>query len=183
MSSNNFQITIVEQGWLEGCSPHEDLCSHGKIRLTIGNQSITDGDESYSISQSALALLRTLGSDHASERPVAERLIFCGCSAILMLGCPIGINWSVSHRGREVLINNVIRHYSTDKADDAEFSELSVQVPEEEYRHQIVAFAREAKELFSGITKTFQIDFDREQYESFWAEFDQLLEQYNVRKD
>jgi hypothetical protein len=41
-----------------------DLCSHGGIRLTIGGQVIALGedDDEYGISESALALLRTLES-------------------------------------------------------------------------------------------------------------------------
>jgi hypothetical protein len=56
MATNDFQIEIIEQGWLEGSSPEEDLCSHGKIKLTIGGHSITSGHEDYGISESALAL-------------------------------------------------------------------------------------------------------------------------------
>jgi hypothetical protein len=177
MATNDFQIEIIEQGWLEGCSPEEDLCSHGKIKLTIGGHSITSGHEDYGISESALALLRTLGSNHSDEQQVAQRLIFHGCGTILMMGCPIGVYWSVTHLDNHVRISDVMR-------DDAEayltrFPGLSVDVPEEIYRQRIVAFAEKAKEPFNGVTKTFTDDFDRREYEKFWAEYDLLLKSNN----
>jgi hypothetical protein len=95
----DFKIEIIEQGWLEGSLPEEGLCSHGKIKLTIGGYSVPTGPEDYDISESALALLRTLDGDHTSDQPVAERLIYHGCGGILMTGCPVGINWTVRHQG------------------------------------------------------------------------------------
>jgi hypothetical protein len=48
-------------------------------------------------------------------------------------------------------------------------------VPLEEYRDEIVAFARRAKVPFEGMTKSFGDDFDREMFVEFWEEYDRLL--------
>jgi hypothetical protein len=45
----------------------------------------------------------------------------------------------------------------------------------EEYRQQIVAFARLAKVPFIGQEKVFEDDFDRQQYAEFWEEYDKRL--------
>ena len=64
-----FAIEITRQGWItsEADSVDRDLCSHGDIRLVIGGRVIApgDGEGDYTISTSALALLRTLESDHS----------------------------------------------------------------------------------------------------------------------
>src|SRR5882762_3244470 len=103
-----FRVKIVEQSWLDGSSPEEDLCSHGKIKLVIDGVSITSGNEDYGVSESALSLLRTLHSDHSSEKPVAQRLIFHGCGTILMMGCPIGVDWEVNRSGNRVRLSNPV---------------------------------------------------------------------------
>ncbi|HTE06246.1 MAG TPA: hypothetical protein VK824_08625, partial [Planctomycetota bacterium] len=74
----SFEIRILEQGWLTGCSPEEDLCSHGRISLVIGGIPIADESESAGISETALAMLRTLGSPHHAAAPVADRMVFHG---------------------------------------------------------------------------------------------------------
>lgn len=94
-----FEILITRQGWLGEDDPNLDydparidLCSHGGgVRLTIDSRVISTGehDDEYGISESALALLRTLESDHSPRRPVAERLVFHGCGLMLMTGCPV----------------------------------------------------------------------------------------------
>jgi hypothetical protein len=178
------EILITQQGWLGENDPDldydpaaVDLCSHGGIRLTIGGQVISLGedDDEYGISESALALLRTLESDHSPERRVAERLIFHGCGLILMMSCPVGIDWSVSHVDGQVRIDDVVRNDSVDETEAMRFPGVAGELSEDEYRLQVVAFAERAKEPFEGIEKEFEDDFERHQYEEFWEEFDARL--------
>ena len=185
MGSPTFEILITRQGWLGENDPdldydpaRVDLCSHGGIRLTVGGQVITFGedDDEYGISESALALLRTLESDHSPEQRVAERLIFHGCGAILMMGCPVGIDWSVSHVGGQVRIDDVVRYDTVDETEAVRFPGVAVELSEDEYRLQVVAFAERAKEPFEGIAKELADDFERQQYEEFWEEFDARLD-------
>ncbi len=164
LDSPNFQITIIEQSWLPGASAEEDLCSHGRIRLLIGGQQITSGKEDYGISESALSLLRTL-----------QRVIFHGCGTMLVMGCPIGVDWDVHHVADRVRISKVVRYDGTGDGDATTFPNLIVDLSETEYRDQVLAFAQEAKKPFSGIAKTFADDFDRQQYNDFWREYDALL--------
>jgi hypothetical protein len=134
----------------------------------------TDAEE-YGISESAMALLRTLDSDHSRRRPVAERLVFHGCGLILMMGCPVGIDWSVSHLAGRVLIDDVVRYDSVEESDALRFPGLATELSEDEYREQIVAFAVQAKKPFQGTIKEFEDDLERQQYEKFWKEFDARL--------
>jgi hypothetical protein len=183
VASTDFHISIVNQGWLESDDPDydvavHDLCSHGEIRLLIGGCLIAPGGDEvdYTISTSALALLRTLESDHSPARPVADRLVL-HCGMLLMLSCPIGIDWTVLHFDDRVRIVDPIRYDTTDEAEAVRFPGLEVEIPLAEYRSQITAFALGAKQPFEGIEKTFHDDTDRVDYANFWAEYDRLLNQ------
>jgi hypothetical protein len=179
-----FEILITQQGWLGENDPDldydpaaVDLCSHGGVRLTIGGQVIALGEDDYEygISESALALLRTLESDHSPERRVAERLIFHGCGAILMMGCPVGIDWSVSHVDGQVRIDDVVRYDTVNETEAVRFPGVAAELSEDEYRLQVVAFAERAKEPFEKIAKEPADDFGQQQHADFWEEFDARL--------
>jgi hypothetical protein len=182
----DFHIEIVKQGWitsddLDYDAATLDLCTHGDLRLTIGGQTIASGDghDQYGISEAALGLLRTLESDtsEAPDQPFADRLIPHGCGAILMMGCPIGIDWTVRHLNGRVRITDVIRYDSTDEAEALRFPGLTVELLFVEYRDEIAAFARRAKQPFEGIEKSFSDDVDRQDFINFWEEYDRLLDQ------
>jgi hypothetical protein len=208
-----FEIEITRQGWIDPDDPEcadTDHCSHGDIRLTIDGVTICPGTDEggWGISEGALALLRTLASDHSaradpfaersrprrrilrfarraeperaapSEPRVAERLIPHGCGLILMMGCPIGIDWSVEHLGGRVRIRDVVKYDTIDVREAVRFPQIDVEVAEEEYRRQVIAFATRAKEPFQGIEKKFEgyfADHERREYEEFWAEYERLL--------
>ena len=200
MSLPGFHIEIVTQGWLgpNGVDAEDaeaatyDLCSHGDIRLVIGGRTIASGEDGeYGISEAALGLLRTITSNRESsplKRPESwpghgtaeeaqefERLISHGCGLILMMSCPIGIDWTVEHADGRVRISEVFRCDDVGATDVQEYPDLAVEVPLQEYRDEIVAFARRAKEPFEGIEKSISDDFDREMYVEFWEEYDRLL--------
>jgi hypothetical protein len=179
-----FHIEIVEQGWIAPRSADydpvaRDLCSHGDIRLTIGGEIIAagDGEGEYGISEAALGLLRTLESDTPDDQgePFADRLIPHGCGAILMRGCPIGIDRRIRHFDGRIRIGDVVKHVSHDDAEAVRFPDLIVELPIGEYRDEIISFALRAKEPFEGIEKSFYDDFDRQSYAEFWEEYNRLL--------
>jgi hypothetical protein len=188
--SQAFSIEITKQGWL-GPSPGSgydaatvDLCSHGDVRLIIGGQVVSPGDGEdggYGISEGALALLRSLDSDHLataswdSGQRVAQRLIPHGCGAMLMFTCPIGIDWSVSHARGLVRISDVRRCDTVDEAAAICFPALAVELTEDAYRRQVVAFAMKAKVPFEGVEKTFSSAFGRQAHREAWDEYDRLL--------
>lgn len=137
---------------------------------------ITPGEsgQGFTISTSALALLRTLESDHHAARPVADRLILC-CGGIEILTCPIGIDWSVTHLGGRVRLADAIRYDTTDESQAARFPGLMTDLAEGDYRKQIVAFAEKARQPFAGAKKTPADDYAEELYDDFWREYDARL--------
>lgn len=141
------------------------------------------GPNEYGISESALALLRTLERDHSPKEPVAERLIFHGCGTILMMGCPIGIDWRVEHQGDRVLISDVVRYDTTNPNEGVRFVGLHVMVPLVQYQREVVAFARKAKEPFEGTQKRFYEEWEQDTYEEFWREYEILLAKHDSTKE
>jgi hypothetical protein len=173
-----FALEILDQTWLAGSSAIEDLCSHGSIRLIIAGQTITNETADYGISESALALLRTLAHDHTPAQPLAERLIFHGCGSMLMSGCDIGINWSVHHQDGWIEITDVIRYDTNSVEGVLAFPQLRVRLPETTYRQVVIAFARHAQTFFEGIEKQTSSELYPGEYRAFWNEYHQLLATY-----
>jgi hypothetical protein len=176
MSRTKLEIEITRQGWVDPELDEDpaDLCSHGEIRLEIGGEVIAPGpdDGDYTISTSALALLRTLETDHSPEQPVADRLIL-HCGMIHMLTCPIGIDWRVEHLGGRVRLSDVRRYESTD-GEPCSYA-IEVELSDDEYRREIVAFAEKAKEPFANSEKTPADEYDEQVYREFWREYEERL--------
>ena len=176
--TDQFRIEITRQGWLVGCCSEKDLCSHGPIKLMICGALITDGSEAYGISESALALLRTLESDHSRTAPVAESMIFHGCGSMLMSGFGLGVDWSVTHKNKDVIIDDIRRYDGARGSMEQTFPNLKVKIPFNRYRKQIVGFARIARSLFEECIKRYDSEVQPGEYRDFWAEYDRLLTMY-----
>jgi hypothetical protein len=97
-------------------------------------------------------------------------LILHGCGLILMMGCPIGIDWDVEHDGEVARIRNVIVCDGA-AAEDERDLHLSVDVPATEYRDRVVTLAESVKRFFAASpNKALEDSFDRQQYADFWRE-------------
>ncbi|UNJ81365.1 hypothetical protein LIT32_25295 (plasmid) [Bacillus sp. CMF21] len=175
--SNPLLIKIENQRWL--CNDKEDLCSHGEIILNVNGTIITQSyiDEEWGISESALALLRTLDKDYICDPDIEEGLILHGCGTILMMGCPISIHWTVKHIDGQVILSDFVKVTTTNpKTGSIYYPGLEIKLSKNEYTNQVVSFALQAKKLFDNSKeKLISDDFDKEMYEDFWDEYNQLL--------
>ncbi|WP_394374108.1 hypothetical protein [Niallia taxi] len=185
---NNFQLKIMNQYWLDKSSSDYDLCSHGEIYLQVNDTIITQSgeDEEWGVSESALALLRTLNKDYIcnlNNLDNEEGLIFHGCGAILMMGCPISINWSVKHTNDQVLLSDFVKVTTTSSDEATHYPNLQIELNKEYYKQQILQFALQAKQLFeTSPAKAFFDDYDKQMYIEFWEEYDQLLQKATLNK-
>jgi hypothetical protein len=174
---NSLIIKIENQRWL--CHEKEDLCSHGEIYLNINGSIITQSGiaEEWGISESALALLRTLDEDYICDPDNKDGLIHHGCGAILMMGCPISIHWTVKHIDEQVILSDFVKVATTNpKTGSVYYTGLELKLSKKEYKNQILSFAIQAKNLFNNSKeKRITDDFDKEMYEDFWNEYNQLL--------
>ena len=176
MSSAGFELEIVSQGWLGEPSAdwdpeRDDLCSHGDLRLVIGGRVIAAGDGSgdYTISTSALALLRTLESDHglrASRRADGARDALRQAPHDEL---PVRDRLGGAHRDGRVFLSDVVKN------ETERLPGVAADLSEDEYRRAIVAFAEVAKEPFARIEKSLD-ESTRAEYEAFWREYDERLD-------
>jgi hypothetical protein len=181
VSLAQFEIEITRQCWIRDTPESEghDLCSHGNLRLIIGGAVILPGDDEreYTISTSALALLRTIESDHVPPSPDGVELIL-HCGMLLMLSCPIGVDWTVRHGDGRVRLSDVVRVDTI--GDETPFPDLDAELSEDDYRVHIVAFAQGARDFFDGVEKEIDPDdIDAKLYPAFWEEYERLLARHS----
>lgn len=182
-NADTFLIRIENQDWISKECRYQDLCSHGEIYLNVNGTIITQSgmDEQWGISESALALLRTIDQDYISVPKYEEGLILHGCGTILMTNCPISIRWWVRHVGDHVVLSDFLKVETTDPSTGSVYyPDLEVQINKNEYKAQIRAFAQEAKMFFDTFgEKQISDDYDKQMYEEFWDEYNQLLEAHD----
>lgn len=182
MIKTEFELNIMNQYWME---PAEyDLCSHGEIYLKVNDTIITEPgvNESWGISESALALLRTLDENIQSNPVDGDGLILHGCGLELMVSCPISIHWSVSHCNGEVRLSQFAKVETTNpETSTQEYTGLEVILSLIDYKNRVLAFAKDAKDLFDkSPVKKFGEEYDRQMYERFWTEFNNRLKKFST---
>lgn len=171
-----FEITANSFNWI-GEAEEQDKCLHGRIKVQINDTIVGNETNGWTLSASALYFLRTLDKDHDSQRE--EHMIpCCGFNMlpnqnelgdkVLIMGCPNGIDWDITHRGSEVV------HEGQD------FEEV---VSFEAYRHAVLAFAEQVEEFYkSSKPKFFFDEEDRLGYEGFWEEWYERVSKHRAMK-
>lgn len=171
----NFKIRIINQYWInEESECKSDLCSHGLLYLEIGDQIISDEKEDdWTISTTGLMLLRTINTEHTVDEsyPIVQH-----CGQLGMIGCPISIDWTVIHKGGNVIIKDVKKYPSTDIKDVIEYEASKIVIERKKYIREVVRFCDAIKFFFEGQEKEFKSDYEKEEWTGFWNEFDKLLD-------
>lgn len=172
-----FKLEISNQHWLGPIEdPQADACSHGSVRAEIGAVVVTSDEAEYGISQSALALLRTLEQDHTPATRVTDYFLLChGCAYPLGFGCGnFGTDWVVRHIGKQVVLTVATHRDVTLEPPKVRFDVMAV-VPADDYRREIVAFAAEARRFYVASGPRTVEDWEQDFHDRFWAEFDERL--------
>ena len=174
---NEFKIRVLEQYWITKNPDNKtDLCSHGLISLKINDNCISDeNDDDWTISTAGLMLLRTVESDHHvnDTYPIIQH-----CGQLGMIGCPISIDWTVTHQEGEVIITDIKKYPTTDEKDVVEYKNVIARIEKIKYTREVVRFCDSIKDFFKEKDRDFQDDYDRQKWESFWQEFNKLLEKH-----
>lgn len=174
MIGHIFKIDILKIHWLENFDDPDDRCAHGKIRVTIADEIIAYNpapNHWWSLSATAIHLLRTLESNHTKTNPVAACLVpseghhICHHenSSIVHIetAYPMadGCNWWVRHSEKNVLLETETGY--------------SVLVPFIEYKQQVLSFVDKIEEFYkTSKPKNLPNDeYDRTAYNKFWMEW------------
>lgn len=173
-----FSIKILKQNWLDSeDSSHTDLCSHGEFEIIIGNQVIVgekDGLD-WTISTSALSLLRSIEPYHHEEGRYCEKILHCG--QLLMLSCPICIDWDLIYEDDSVTLKNIHKQFSVNTEDVIYFKDINIKVDRKTYAKEILKVAEEVKQFFDNQPKRiFYDEWESTSWETFWLEFNDLFD-------
>lgn len=160
-----FSIRASELCWLGGeADDPEDRCLHGHVSVRIGDwMQEADG----TVSATALYLLKTLTEDKVMSPGAIQMVPCCGHfliadeagETVTILGCDTGLDWSVQHRGGEILLTLPSGQQET--------------VNREAYRQEVLRFARQVEAYYQSCTpKVLPEDpFARKGYQTFWKEW------------
>lgn len=171
MTEKELEIELLSSHWIKFEDDDEDLCSHGQVRVRIGQEIIVDEGEKenfWTTSAMAVHLLRTLKDNHNSENPVGEHLIPCcghhidhleGEENVHIQGCMTGHNFWVEHNNDKVIL----------KTENG----TKVQLPFEDYKKEVLRFVDKVEDLYrtSKTKKLPKDDYDRVGYEMMREEW------------
>lgn len=160
----DFKIDIEKLYWIDGKDDDpEDLCLHGDIVVTIGEEII---DYSCTVSAVALRMLRTLSQDHIPT--VGEQMLpCCGHTMIAnetldevdIIGCDDGIDWTVIHENGMVKI--IIEN------------EDAVYIYYLQYKEEVLRFVYMIEDYYKKSSNKVlpKDEFERDGYIAFWNEW------------
>ncbi len=146
-----------------------DVCVHGKVFLKIGDEILSDGQIEWCVSASAYHFLRTLFQDRLLD---TENQIIPCCGHFLMpsedkttitiIGCPNGIDFSVSHENENIIIRT---------RDNKTFT-----VCFEEYAYAVLTYAKQIDDFYKqNPPRRFQDEFDKNGFSAFCNEWHALM--------
>jgi len=163
-----FELKILDLHWIDHEDNPNDLCAHGHVFLQIGNEVISDkASTAFTVSSTALYLMRTIQDDYKKEDYASQLLPCCGHffiadsdNHVSIIGCGSGIDWEILR-----LPNNKVKHISESG------QEITINI--EEYKKKVFDFADEVERFYK--TSTVKVipedDFDRNGYLTFWKEW------------
>ena len=164
----NFELEILDLHWIDNEDNPNDLCAHGHVFVQIGNEVIADQDSpSFTVSSTALYLMRTIQDNYKKEDYASQLLPCCGHffmvdgdSHVSIMGCGNGIDWEILH-----VSNNKVKHISESG------QEITIDI--KEYKKKVFDFADQVEQFYktSKAKVMPEDDFDKNGYQTFWKEW------------
>ncbi len=172
---NQFDIKVLRQHWIkdDGKDNPEDLCSHGEVYLRIGDKEISNKESgSWTISSTALYLMRTLNENYEPNKYASQLIPCCGHffmadenddDFVIIMGCPNGIDWSIKH-----IENGQVKHILQNGEEGI--------IGKAEYRKIVIEFVNQVEKFYEQSNPKVipEDEFDRKGYEAFWKEWKKL---------
>ena len=171
---NTFNIELLEINWIDEVDDQTDLCAHGNVKLTIGNEIVVDKTEEmdhWNLRAMGMHLLRTLKDNHTEEKLVGEHLIPCCGHHIDFLenekkvhiqGCFTGHNFWVRHENKKVELTT-------------ETGKTQIVMNFEEYKNVILDFVDKISDFYSDSLPRIlpEDEYDKIAYSKFWDEWNE----------
>lgn len=166
------ELKSLNLHWLENSEAERDLCAHSSVYLKINSKIVSDknaGD--WTVSSSAYYLLKSLKENHDGNIE-PQLLPCCGFNMyavgdnkdeLLIIGCPNGINWTISHKQ-----NKVIHQFEDDEIIETDF---------DEWRNAVCNFSDEIMNFYENSPTKIVDDEDRRGFELFMREWKRRREE------
>lgn len=171
MQEKKFDIKLLTIHWLDDTPEEVDLCAHGQVKVSIGNEIIVNQREKnnhWTLTAMAIHLLRTIEVNHIPEDLVGEHLIPCcghhidhlkDSTEVHIQGCFIGINYWVKHMDQHIQLTTT--------------SNTVVLIPRNEYIQEVLQFVDKVEGFYLNSKPKQMPDdsYDRIGYEMMWKEW------------
>lgn len=177
-NKSEFNISLKRIHWLQSFEDKDelDLCAHGQVQVSIGNEIIVDNSDDphdwWSLTAMALHLLRTLDLDHTAESRVGDCLVPGEDHHIdhhennpivhIETVYPMvdGRNWWVVHESSNVILTT-------------ESSNKTI-VSIETYKNEVLKFVDKVKGFYESSKPKIlpENQYDKEGYLKMWREWD-----------
>ena len=163
-----FKIAVKKLYWIDGKDDApEDLCLHGDVVVTIGEEIIHN---SCTVSAAALRILRTLSRDHLPT--IGEQMLpCCGHTMIAnetldeveIIGCDDGIDWTVIHE------NGMVKIITE--------NENTVYIYYLQYKEEVLRFVYMVEDYYKKSSNKVlpEDEFERDGYIAFWNEWNRRI--------
>lgn len=176
MPSADLAIKLLDLSWISGEDDPADLCAHGHVFVKIGDEILSNKESGiWSVSATAIYLLRTLERDYQANDFSSQLLPYCSHSyyidedrnEIVFFGCPTGIDWTIIHTEY-----GKIKHVSDNGS--------KANVDWETYKNIVLVFADAVEAFYQmSLPKTLPDDKDDVKgYQLFWDEWHRLRNKY-----
>jgi hypothetical protein len=178
-------IKLLVQGfqWVKGPEDDpNDQCAHGRVLFKINDtEFVKPQDGVWTVSASALYLLRTLSENHSVEDSVAEGNFLFPCCAftvwlsgtrfpVMSLGCNNGVNLEILHQGEMITVRSAAG---------------SEKVPKSEWVTAVLDFASSVRGFYraSQLKVPIEDEYESQGWAAFWKEWDERYERATSSPD
>ncbi len=159
-----FTVDIMSMHWIDNSEDDpDDICLHGDVQVTIGNQQIKS---SCAISAMALQMLKSLSEDHLLPNNNEQMLPCCGhfiipndtLDNVEIMGCTNGIDWMVERLEDDIRVTT----------EDGTVTLLELDA----YQAEVFRVADQVEAFYHNCSPKATVDkFERDAYIAFWNEW------------
>ncbi len=153
----------------DGSDEPSDICAHSPVSFQISDHVISSPDDGdWTVSASAIYLLRALDRDHTHESSVGDHIFPCcghsiydvGEPEVVICGCPSGIDFEIRRIGDEFQLT------TDDKA--------TIAIPERVWRSAVLTYSEQIMAFYDQASLKQPDEGDREGFIAMMSEWRRL---------
>ena len=167
---NNFTIKLLTQHWNDNePDTGDDLCSHGKISLSIDDIVLSNNNSvDWTVASAAVRLMKS--AVHGYDSKFELEMIPCCGYLRLFPSSPEYITWDTTINNDTIIISNI--RYAKKGENELNMISDSFYIEYKSYALQVLKFAESVKTFYSSsLPRKFYDKWALEEFTEFWKEF------------